>query len=61
MVFTGPPFAPDGCTFGTLAGALVPEVEGSFPPVVRASSFRRQGVQLLDRRHRCGTVAPVTP
>jgi hypothetical protein len=28
------------------------------PSVVRASSFRRQGVQLLDRRKRSGAVAP---
>jgi hypothetical protein len=27
----GSAFAPDGCTFGTLAGALVLEVEGAFP------------------------------
>ena len=39
MVFTSPPSTPDGCTFGTLAGALVPEVEGSFP--------RHPGEQLL--------------
>jgi hypothetical protein len=31
MVFTGPPSAPNGCTFSTLAGTLVLEVEGSFP------------------------------
>jgi hypothetical protein len=27
----GTPSAPDGCTFGTLVGALVLEVEGSLP------------------------------
>jgi hypothetical protein len=32
MVLTGLPFAPDGCTLGTLVRALVQEVEGSFPP-----------------------------
>jgi hypothetical protein len=29
MVLTRPPSAPDGCTFGTLVGSFVPEVEGS--------------------------------
>jgi hypothetical protein len=38
MVFTGPPSALDSCTFGTLAGALVPEVEGSFPPSSRRAA-----------------------
>jgi hypothetical protein len=31
MVLMGPPSTPDGCTFGTLVGALVQEVEGSHP------------------------------
>jgi hypothetical protein len=31
MVLTGPSSALDGCTFGTLVGALVLEVEGSLP------------------------------
>jgi hypothetical protein len=43
---TGTSFAPDGRTFGTLVGALVPEVEGFLPPssgravsAARACSF----------------------
>jgi hypothetical protein len=39
MVLTGTPSVPDGCTFGTLAGVLVQEVEGSLP--------RHPGEQLL--------------
>jgi hypothetical protein len=35
MALTGTPSAPDGYTFGTLLGALVPEVEGSLPPSFR--------------------------
>jgi hypothetical protein len=31
MVLTGTPSVPDGCTFGTLVGVLVQEVEGSLP------------------------------
>jgi hypothetical protein len=31
IVLTGPSSAPDGCTLGTLVGALVQEVEGSLP------------------------------
>jgi hypothetical protein len=32
IVLMGPPCAPDGYTFGTSVGALVPNVEGSLPP-----------------------------
>jgi hypothetical protein len=39
---TGTSSAPDGSTFGTLVGALVPEVEGSVPPSSgRAASAAR--------------------
>jgi hypothetical protein len=46
MALTGTSSTPDGRTFGTLVGALVPEVEGSLPPssgravsAARACSF----------------------
>jgi hypothetical protein len=58
MVLTGPPSVLDGCTLGTLVGALVQEVEGVPPPVIRASGFYRQSVQLLDSCKRSGAVAP---
>jgi hypothetical protein len=32
MALTGTPSIPDGCTFGAMRGALVPEVEGFLPP-----------------------------
>jgi hypothetical protein len=42
MVLTGMSSALDGCTLGTLAGALVHEVEGSLPPSSgRAASAAR--------------------
>jgi hypothetical protein len=49
-VLTGPPSAPDGCTLGTLVGALVQKVEGSLPrhpgerflPPGHATSRQRQ-------------------
>jgi hypothetical protein len=41
MVLTGTSSALDGCTFGTLAGILVQEVEGSLPSSSSASGFCR--------------------
>jgi hypothetical protein len=56
IVLIGPSSAPNGCTLGTLVGALIQKSRG--PPVIQASGFYRQGVQLLDSCKRSGAVAP---